>query len=75
MRAGRIAPRMASVALRLELHRHVCGAYSRARIYTGESVVANKEQKRSNREAKKPKQKKKGADKRAAVNKGLMSKA
>ena len=66
---------MASVALRLELHRHVCGAYSRARIYTGESVVANKEQKRSNREAKKPKQKKKGADKRAAVNKGLMSKA
>jgi hypothetical protein len=28
--------------------------------------MANKEQKRSNREAKKPKQKKKGADKRAA---------
>ena len=27
--------------------------------------MANKEQKRSNREAKKPKQKKKGADKRA----------
>ena len=36
--------------------------------------MANKEQKRSNREAKKPKQKKKGADKRAAGNKGLMSK-
>ena len=29
--------------------------------------MANKEQKRSNREAKKPKQKKKGADKRAAA--------
>jgi hypothetical protein len=31
-----------------------------------ESVVANKEQKRSTREVKKPKQKKKTADKRAA---------
>jgi hypothetical protein len=31
-----------------------------------EDLVANKEQKRSNREAKKPKQKKKGSDKRAA---------
>ena len=35
--------------------------------------MANKEQKRSNREAKKPKQKKKGADKRAAA-KGLTAK-
>jgi hypothetical protein len=35
--------------------------------------VANKEQKRSNRETKKPKQKKKGADKRSA--KGLTPKA
>jgi hypothetical protein len=32
-----------------------------------ESVVANKEQKRTSREAKKPKQKKKAADKRPAV--------
>ena len=31
-----------------------------------EGFVANKEQKRSSREPKKPKQKKKGADKRAA---------
>src|SRR5215467_9682 len=31
-----------------------------------EGLVANKEQKRSNREAKKPKQKKKGSDKRPA---------
>src|SRR5215469_4427696 len=31
-----------------------------------EGLMANKEQKRSTREAKKPKQKKKGADKRAA---------
>jgi len=40
----------------------------RRRIFAGrdgwEGVVANKEQKRSSREAKKPKQKKKGADKR-----------
>jgi hypothetical protein len=36
--------------------------------------MANKEQKRSNREAKKPKQKKKGADKRTA-GKGLTAKA
>jgi hypothetical protein len=32
-----------------------------------EDVVANKEQKRSSREAKKPKQKKKGASKQSAV--------
>jgi hypothetical protein len=32
-----------------------------------EGFVANKEQKRSNREPKKPKQKKKGADKRAVT--------
>jgi hypothetical protein len=31
-----------------------------------ESIMANKEQKRSSREAKKPKQKKKGAEKRSA---------
>jgi hypothetical protein len=34
--------------------------------FTRESVVANKEQKRSSREVKKPKQKKKTAEKRAA---------
>jgi hypothetical protein len=67
--------RMAGAPLRLELRQGARGAYSPAPIYTGESVVANKEQKRSNREAKKPKQKKKGADKRAAGNKGLTSKA
>jgi hypothetical protein len=53
--------------------RRAVAAYSPARIHKGESVVANKEQKRSNRETKKPKQKKKGADKRAA--KGLTPKA
>jgi len=40
----------------------------------GESAVANKEQKRSSREAKKPKQKKKGAEKRP-VGKGQAAKA
>ena len=39
-----------------------------------EGVVANKEQKRSNREAKKPKQKKKGSDKRVAAGKGPVAK-
>jgi hypothetical protein len=39
-----------------------------------EGTVANKEQKRSNRETKKPKQKKKGADKRPA-GKGPTGKA
>ena len=39
-----------------------------------EDLMANKEQKRSNREAKKRKQKKKGADKRA-TGKGLTAKA
>jgi hypothetical protein len=38
----------------------------RRRIRVKESPVANKEQKRTNREAKKPKQKKKGAEKRVA---------
>jgi hypothetical protein len=42
--------------------------------FTRESVVANKEQKRSTREVKKPKQKKKAAEKRAA-GKGLTPKA
>jgi hypothetical protein len=42
--------------------------------FTRENVVANKEQKRSTREAKKPKQKKKGAEKRPA-SKGQTAKA
>jgi hypothetical protein len=42
--------------------------------FTRESVVANKEQKRSTRETKKPKQKKKTAEKRAA-GKGQTPKA
>ena len=42
--------------------------------FTRENVVANKEQKRSTRETKKPKQKKKGAEKRAA-SKGQPAKA
>jgi hypothetical protein len=42
-------------------HLHISPAYRRR-----EQVMANKEQKRSTREAKKPKQKKKGAEKPAA---------
>jgi len=38
----------------------------RQNVCVKESVVANKEQKRSSREAKKPKQKKKAAEKRSA---------
>jgi hypothetical protein len=38
-----------------------------------EDVMANKEQKRSNREAKKPKQKKKGSEKRP-ISKGQTAK-
>ena len=41
-------------------------AYFDEIVRVKESVVANKEQKRSSREAKKPKQKKKAAEKRSA---------
>jgi hypothetical protein len=51
-------------SLRLRLHRRAAAAYSPSGEQT-EVVMANKEQKRSSREAKKPKQKKKG-DKAAA---------
>src|SRR6516165_12673083 len=44
------------------LHRHRSSAYSASPEWQ-EMQMANKEQKRSSREAKKPKQKKKGADK------------
>jgi len=49
----------------LQLNQGESAAYSPA-FSVMESVVANKEQKRSSREAKKPKQKKKAAEKRAA---------
>jgi hypothetical protein len=49
------------------LHRPAGGAYSPAYLwFEKEHAMANKEQKRSSREAKKPKQKKKGAGKPAA---------
>jgi hypothetical protein len=58
-------PSIMHMAKILRLNRCASTAYSAA-FSVRESIVANKEQKRSSREAKKPKQKKKGAEKRPA---------
>jgi len=49
------------------LHQRSFAAYSLANEIKGRLAMANKEQKRSSREAKKPKQKKKGGSKSAAA--------